>query len=175
MGILSAIWRLISKIFSVVLGWLKKLFSRFFWIILIVAIIWFAPVIAAWLTSVGAPSFVVSMFEAISVATPYVQSAGSWLWDKGSSLVSSAWSSFRGLDAGTQASVALGAAALLAPEETANLVSDAGGLLVDAIGTIGGALFSNPWIMVAGGLAIYWMLLRKKDDVKLEVANAQAA
>lgn len=163
MGILSAIWNLIKKIFSSVLGWLKDIFGKFFLIILILVLIWYAPVIAAWLTSVGAPSFVVSMFNGLSVLAPYVQSAGQWLWTSGSGLVSSAWSAYRGLDAGTQAAIALGAAAAIAPEETAELVAEAGSLLVDTAGTVLGALTSNPWVLVAGGLAVWWLFFRDKD------------
>lgn len=176
MGILTAIWRLISKIFSAVLGWLGDLFGKFFWIILILVVIWYAPVIVAWLTSVGAPGFVVSAFETIALATPYVQSAGMWLWNGASSLVSSAWSAYRGLDAGTQASIALGAAALIAPEETAAVISDASDLLVDAVGVVGGALLSSPWVLAAGAVALYFLFFRKqKSDVVVSVAPSSTS
>lgn len=187
MGILSAIWRLISKIFSAVLSWLGDLFGKLFWIILILVVVWYAPYIVTWLTSVGAPGFLVSAFEAIALATPYVQSAGMWLWDSATGLVSAAWSSYRGLDAGTQASIALGTAALIAPEETSAVVSEAAGLLVDTAGVVGGALLSNPWMLVAGGLALYFLFFRKSrqevvistlpapDPNNADVSSPQAA
>ena len=171
MGILSAIWNLIKKIFSAVLSWIGKIFGKLFWIILIVVLIWYAPVIVAWLTSIGAPGFVVSAFEMISIATPYVQSAGMWLWTGGSSLVSTAWQAFRGLDAGTQAAIALGAAAAIAPEETTALLEESVDLVVDGADAIVGALASNPVVWIAAGLGL-WLLFgssnkrREEPDVQ---------
>lgn len=165
MGFLSAIWNLIKKIFSAVLGWITKLFSKFFWIILIIVVIWFAPVIAAFLLEVGAPTFLVTAFETIAIATPYVQSAGMWLWSQGSSLVSTAWQAYRGLDAGTQAAVALGVAAAIAPEETAALLDETIELATSVGGSLIGALARNPTVMIAAGVIGWWFLFgRKKHD-----------
>lgn len=178
MGILSAIWNLIKKIFSAVLGWIGKLFGKLFWVILILVLIWYAPVIVAWLTSVGAPGFVVSAFELLAVATPYVQSAGMWLWNGGSSLVSTAWQAFRGLDAGTQAAIALGAAAAIAPEETTTLLKEATDLVVDGVDALVGALASNPFVWVAAGLAIWFLFggdSKKEKPSDPQLSNYGAA
>lgn len=176
MGILSAIWNLIKKIFSAVLGWLSDLFGKFFWIILILVVIWFAPVIATWLVSVGAPSFLVTAFQAISVLTPYVQSAGMWLWTSGSSLVSTAWSAFRGLDAGTQAAVALGAAAAIAPEEMQTLIKEAGSLLADGASAIIDGIVSNPLLLAGAAAAVWFLFFRKKSDtVVVETSKGDVA
>lgn len=171
MGILSAIWNLITKIFSSILSWLADIFGDWLLIILILVVIWFAPVIVAWLTSVGAPAFMVSMFEAIAVMTPYVQSAAMWLWESGSSLVSTAWQAYRGLDAGTQASIALGAAALIAPEETAALVSETISTVGDVFSVVADAVMSSPGLMIAGGIALWWLFFRKPASTTIVVRD----
>lgn len=164
MSFLSAIWNLIKKIFSAVLGWIKKIFSKLFWIILILVVIWYAPFIAAYLVEIGAPTFMVSMFDAIAVLTPYVQAAGEWLWSQGSSLISTGWKAYRGLDAGTQAAIALGVSAAIAPEETAAVLSEAGKLAASAIGSLASGVMSTPVGLILGGAALWFFLFRNKSS-----------
>lgn len=164
MGLLSSIWNLIKKIFSAIFSWLADLFGDWFLVLLILVVIWFAPVIAAWLVSVGAPAFAVSFFEAISVLTPYLQAAGAWLWKGGGQLVSTAWDAYKGLSAGMQASIAIGAAAMIAPEETAAVLEDAAAVVATGASAVFGAVVSNPvgFAVIAGAL---WFFLsgRKRE------------
>lgn len=165
MGLLSSVWALITKIFKAIFKWLGDILGEWFLILLIIVVIWFAPVIAAWLVTAGAPAFVVTIFETLALATPYLQTAAAWLWDGGSSLVSSAWSAFRGMDAGTQAAMTLGAAAMIAPEETEAVISDAFDLLATGTEAIVGGFLSNPTGLIIGGLAVWWLFFRDKKDV----------
>lgn len=168
MGLLSSIWNLIMKILGAIFSWIGDLLGDWFLIILIIVLIWFAPVIAVWLTSVGAPSFLVSVFTSMSSLTPYVIKAGTWLWGGASSLVSTAWSSYKGLETGTQAAIALGAAALIAPEETATLITDAADLVSTGaesiLGAVVGAATSSPILLAVGGLAIWYFFFRDKSQ-----------
>lgn len=49
MGLLDSIGRLIKKIISVVFKFIKKIFGKFFLLLLILVIIWFAPYLAGFL------------------------------------------------------------------------------------------------------------------------------
>lgn len=168
MSFFSAVWNLVKKIFSKLFSWLKEIFGDWWWLLLIIAVIWFAPAIAGWLASVGAPEFLVSAMTWIgSTMTPYVVTAGGWLWSGGASLVSSAWTAYKGLDFGTQAMLAVGAAALLAPEETEAVLEEGVDLVTDVIGTVGSAIASSSAFMWAlGAAAIYFLFLRdtKKEE-----------
>lgn len=168
MGILSALWDLIAKIFDAIFSWLGDFLGDWFLVILIIVAIWFAPVITAWLTSVGAPGFLVSAFQTLAVATPWVQSAGAWLWKGGASLLSSAWSGFKALDVGTQAAIVLGAAAAIAPEETETLLTEAVDLATDIVtntgGAVLGALSKSPVAWIVGGVAAWFFFFRNKGE-----------
>lgn len=155
MGLLDSIGRLIKKIISVVFKFIKKIFGKFFLLLLILVIIWFAPYLAGFFAGIGAPAFIVTAFETIALLTPYLVSAVTWLWEGGSSLVSSAWTAFKGAEVGTQASIVMGAAALIAPEETAAVIRDAVDLVADAAITVGGALLKSPWVIGLIGVAGY--------------------
>lgn len=179
MGILSALWDLIAKIFDSIFSWLGDLLGDWFLVILIIVAIWFAPVIATWLTSVGAPGFLVSAFQTLAVATPWVQSAGAWLWKGGASLLSSAWSGFKALDVGTQAAIVLGAAAAIAPEETEQLLTEAVDLATDIVtntgGAVLGALSKSPAAWIIGGIAAWFLFFHDKDNKGVETRPAVGA
>lgn len=168
MSVFSALWDLIARIFDSIFSWLGDFLGDWFLIILIVVAIWFAPVIAAWLTSVGAPGFLVSAFQTLAVATPWVQSAGAWLWEGGASLLSSAWSGFKALDVGTQAAIVLGAAAAIAPGETEKLLTEAVDLAAEIVtntgGAVLGALSRSPVAWIVGGIAAWFLFFRDKGD-----------
>lgn len=169
MGLLDSIGRLIKKIISAVFKFIKKVFSKFFVLLLILVIIWFAPYLAGFFTGIGAPAFIVTAFESIALLTPYVVSAGTWLWEGGASLASSAWSAFKGASVGTQASIVLGAAALVAPEETAAVVSDAVDLVADAALAVGGAVLKSPWVIGLIGVAGYLLFFKGKSKGEEEL------
>lgn len=173
MSIISAIWNLIKKIFSAVLGWLSDIFGKYFLIILALVVIWFAPVISAWLASVGAPAFMVTAFDAIAVLTPYAQTAGQWLWTGGSSMLSGAWQAFKGAEVGTQAAIVLGAAAAIAPEETAVLIGE----VVDTADTLVGAVASSSlfgWLAVGVGAYLLFFRNSNNDENRTAATGAGA-
>lgn len=171
MSVLGALGSLIKKIFQKIFAWLADVFGQLFWILLIIVLIYFAPMIAGYLASVGAPGVLVTAFEALSLATPYVVSAVTWLWEGGASLVSSAWSAYSSLSIGTQASIALGAAALIAPDETAKLVEETTSLIGGAVSTVAGAFFSSPvGIAVLAGAA-WWLFGRSSGSSKQQPTN----
>lgn len=169
MGLLSAIGKLISKIFRAIFKWLKKILGEFWLIILILVVIWFAPVIAPWLASVGAPAWAVSFMASIATnLTPLLVSAGQWLWSAGGSVLSGAWQAYNGLGTGMQAAVAVGAAAMIAPEETQSVVEEVGTVIgagTEAIvGGVGTAILSNPTTLVLAGVLAWWLFFRNDDD-----------
>lgn len=149
-NVLSALGKLISKIFSTIFKVLKELLGKYFLIILLIVAIYFAPLIAGYLASVGAPTFLVSAFETLALATPYVVSAVDTVWAGVSSFGSKAWNAFKTAELGIQAAVVLGVSALIAPEETGNLVSE----VVDAAGEVVGTVVSGTG---AGNLLTYAM------------------
>lgn len=169
MGLLSAIGRLFKAIFKKLLNLIKRIFKKLWWVILVLAIIWFAPAILGYLTSIGAPSFLTTAFSAISTVTPYLTSAVSWISSGAGSLISSAWSGYKSLELGTQLAIAGGAAALIVPEETTDVIKEAGKLAGDVIGATAGAagsivkgFFSSPGGLALAGLGIWYFFLR--DD-----------
>lgn len=166
MSFFSAIWNLVKKIFSKLFSWLKEIFDDWWWLLLIIATIWFAPAIAGWLASVGAPEFLVTAMTWVGTnVTPYVIAAGTWLWQGGASLVSSAWTAYKGLDFGTQAMLAIGAAALLAPEETMTVLDEGVKLVTGVVGAAGSALVkSSAFLWALGAAAVYVLFFSDKKD-----------
>lgn len=158
MSIVSSIFKLfgaiLKKIFRFVLNFIKK----FWWVILIIALIYFAPVIVAYLTSIGAPSWLTTAFTWLSGATPYVTSVVNSIISGASWIGTSVWNAFASASLGTQLSVAVGASMLIAPEETSQVISDTASLITDVTGSvIGGVVSAIPstvwWTVAAvGGL-----------------------
>lgn len=173
MGLLGSIWKLIKKVIDVIFKFLKDIFGDLWPILLIIAVIYFAPYIATYLTSIGAPGWLTTAFTTLAEATPSLTSAMTWLWDSGSTLASTGWTAFKQLDVGTQAAILTGAAALLAPEETEAVISDAVGLLGTGVAAITGGLLSSPVGLALAGFAFYWVFLR--DDKPREIVQPQPA
>lgn len=160
MSVLSSLFNLVKRIISKVFSFVKKLFKRLWPILLIVALIYFAPAIGPFLTSAGLPSLG-SFFSTMGTTmTPSLVKFLSSVWSGVGSLGSSAWNAFSSLSFGTQLSVATGAAALLAPEETADLIGE----VVDTVGDIAGDVLSatgmTPWL-IGGGLLLLFLFLKR--------------
>lgn len=161
---------IISKLFKAIFSAIKKLVSMVFklikkiWpILLVFAAIYFAPAIGGFVTSAGGPQWLSTAIGWVSTnLTPYATSAVSWLTSGAGSLWSSAEEAWAGMTLGTKASLALGSLALLAPEETEELISEVATTVVDATSTIGGAILSgassSPLVWVMGGLLVLWAL-----------------
>lgn len=167
MGLLSAIFKLIKKLIKRVIAVVKKVIEKLGPLLLVLAAVWFAPAIGTWLASVGLPG-IGSAFSWIGTTiTPHLTSAGAWLWDGAKALGGAAWTAFKGAELSTQASIIAGAAMLLAPDETldvlteaAEVVGEIGGALV---GGVAGSIFSNPVVLIGGGLALFLLLSHNKE------------
>jgi hypothetical protein len=176
MGILSKLVDVIKKILSKLWKAIVKFVKKYWVVILILAVIYFAPMAASWLTSVGAPSWLSgSMAWIASTLTPYLTSAVGYLWSATAGLAASAWGAFASASLTTQLALGLGAAYLLAPEETSELVSEVaevvGDVTVDLIGAVasgvGSSLFSNPVVAIAGvGLLAWWLWPSSDNSTK---------
>lgn len=170
MSILSSLFNLIKKIIKKVVDFVKKVIKKYWPVLLILAAIYFAPVIGSFLATNGFAGLG-SVFSSVgSTVTPFLTDAIGWVGSSASSLGSNAWQWFKGLEFGTQASVVLGASALLAPEETADLLGEVAETAWDTAGTVLGAIVdsvaSSPavWI-VGGGLLLLWFLSnRRRSD-----------
>lgn len=162
MSVLSSLGKLVKAIITKVLSFLKKILKKLWPLLLVIGLIYFAPVITGWLTTIGAPSFLTSVFSALSTITPYVSSVLSWIGGGASSIASTAWTAFKGAEFSTQAAVVLGASAMIAPEETAEVVEDvvetAGSLVGTALSSVVSAVAKSPALLVALGFGA-WMLL----------------
>lgn len=167
-NILSSLWRLIKAIIKKIFSWIADLFGDWFLVLLLIVLIFVAPYIAAWLTSVGAPAFLVTAFEVLALATPYLTTALTWLWEGGSSILGFAWDAFKGAETGTKLAIVAGTAALIAPEETSALAEDALELASDVVGTgvgvLAGTILSNPLGLAAAAGLIWWFFLRKPSN-----------
>lgn len=169
-----------GKLFKAILGVFKRILrmivnfvKKYWWVILMVVAIYFAPVISSWLTSAGAPSWLSGAFSWVAGnVTPYVTSLVTWLGSSAGSVVGSVGSWFSSLSFSQQAAVALGAAALIAPQETADVIDAGVGAIGDVVGTVGaaiaGSVLSQPLVWVAAGLAL-WLLWPEKDDQKITI------
>lgn len=169
MSFLSSIGKMLKAIFKKLLSWVKKILKAIWPILLIIAIIYFAPMAVAWLTSVGAPSFLVTGMSAVSSLTPYVTTALSWLGTNAGALVSSAWSGYSSFGTGTQLAILGGAAAMIAPEEFQEVIKEGAALAGDVIGTVAGAVAkgfaASPIGILAIGAGALW-LIGSGDDKK---------
>lgn len=169
MSVFSKLWAAIRKIISKIFAFVKKIFEKLWPLLLALAVIWFAPAITGWLASAGAPTWLSGAFSFIGTTfTPYLSSAASWLMSGAGSLFSGASEVWSSLAMGTKASVILGAATLLAPEEMADLAAEVGTVIGDTIGTVGGSLVGgfagSPFGMVLIGATIWFLLSRSRDE-----------
>lgn len=169
MSIFSKLWAAIRKIVSKIFTFVKKILEKLWPLLLALAVIWFAPAIAGWLTTAGAPAWLSGAFSFIgTTVTPYLTSAASWLMSGAGSLFSGAAAVWSSLSMGTKASVVLGAATLLAPEEMADLAEEVGTVIGDTIGTAGSSLAAgfatSPLGMILIGASIWFLLSRSRDE-----------
>jgi len=102
----------------------------------------------------------------LGLPPPLLQSGIAALWSGVTSVASSGWSAFKAASMSTKLALVTGASALIAPEETAEFLQDTAEFVTDTavgiIGTIASSLFSNPLLLIGGGIAL-WLLLRNKN------------
>jgi hypothetical protein len=171
---LSSLGKLLKKVLSKLMDFIKKILKKLWPLLIIIAIIYFAPLTAGYLSSIGAPSFLTSTFTWVAGnVTPLLSTTLSSLWSGGKALLGSAYSAFGAASTSTKLSLLSGAAALLAPEETAEFIGDVGSYIADTattvLGAIAGTLFSNPIILIGGGLALWWLLSSKDSKETIYV------
>lgn len=163
MSFFSALFKWIKAVFAKVFDLLLKLFKAIWPILLIIAIIYFAPLAAAWLSSVGAPSFLVGAFEFIGAAAPFVESLVGAIGSGLSYVGTEAWSAFAAAEFGTQVAIVAGAGALIAPEETAAVVEEAVEAVVDVTTSVVSGLASSWGWLIAAGAGLYLLTRPRKE------------
>lgn len=167
---------------SDLLSWLKKFvkkvvrsvvkFVKKYWaVLLIVALIFFAPQIALWLTAIGAPAWLVTAMGAVAThATPVLTS----IWGGAAAVAAVAATAFGNAHVLIQAAIVLGAIGLVDEEALEEIVEIGSELVGEAIsvvasGVAGGlstGLFGSPHalpLMLAAGLA-YWLFFAGKSE-----------
>lgn len=162
------------KFFKAILSFFKKLLKKlldfikkYWWLILALLVIWFAPAISTWLAGAGAPSWLTSTFTWIaSNITPSLVSLGQWV---GGGVVSG-WSWFKSLSIGQMAAVGFGAMAMISPDSAKEVVEGAiedittiGGAVVGGVTSVVGSALSTPLKWLGFGL-LAWVVLKPKDQ-----------
>lgn len=175
MGLFSAIAKLFRAIIKAIVNFVKKYWKIILMIVLIVVAIYFAPAIAGWLTSVNAPSFLVTGMQWVGAnITPMLTSG----WAGVTELAGQAWNAFSAASIGTKAAIVTGLSAAIAPEETAEVLKEAGALTGGLITGLASGLLSSPVGLVIAGVCA-WLLFRGKskdnDKQGKEVRNGEDA
>jgi hypothetical protein len=169
MSILSSLLKLFKAIVSKIFAVFKKLFKVLLPVLIAVAIVYFgAPYLASFFTGIGGPAW---LSNALLSLPGYISSGLSYLWDLASPIVgmikqgfSKAWAWFSDLKIGTQALIALGASYAIAPEETAELVSDIATGIGDLAETVLDAALGGGFgtlLLVAAGI---WFFTRDNEQ-----------
>lgn len=164
------IWGIVVGIVEAVVDFIKE----YWWVIIIILVIWYAPNIAFYLGEVGAPEWLVTGAEwlANSSLRTWVVSAGNWLGETISSTVSDLWGAMELTD---KMIAVVGAGVLLAPEETAVFIEETAAAVeqiieplvvagLDIVSTASGAFFSSPLgigVLAVGGLFLLSSLSSK--------------
>lgn len=167
MGFLSSLWKAIKSVVSKLIEWIVDFIKEYWLYIVILIIVWYAPQIAGYLGSVGAPTWAVSAFAWVgAVISPTLWTAGAWAWEGITASVGSGWSAFKAAEFGTKISILTGVGMLIAPEETAALLEATTSSILDATGSvlsaIGSALSDNPLALAGVGLAVYFLFFKER-------------
>lgn len=165
----SSIWKAIKAIVKKVLSFIKSFLKKFGVILLVVAAFWFAPAIAGFLSSAGAPSWLSGAFSWIATTfTPTVVSAGQWLLSGAAKLGSWVKAGWASLTFGQKATLAIGAAGLIAPQEVGQALESTAatvaGIAGSAVGAVATGFVTSPlgFALLAG--AVWFFFLRDNDD-----------
>lgn len=163
MGLIGSIGKLFKALIKAIVNFIKKYFMVILMVVLVVCAVYFAPAIAGWLSSVGAPSFLSSAFTWVGAnVTPLLSAA----WNGVASLGNSAYEAFSAASLGTKAAIVTGISAAIAPEETAAVIADAGALVGDSVAALASGVMSSPigWAVI--GLAAWFLIGSSKNTVK---------
>lgn len=165
----SSLWKAIKAIVKKIFEFIKKFLKKFWVLIALVAVFWFAPAIAGYLASAGAPSWLTGAFSWISTSiTPAVATTGEWLMSGAGQLggwLKAGWAS---LTFGQKATMAVGAAGLLAPEETVKFLGDVAETVGDVagagLGAIAAATTKSPLVVAAIAFAVWYFFIKEDEN-----------
>jgi len=167
MGIGSSIWNFFRAVLKKIFSWVADFIKRFWIIILIVLIIWFAPQIAVMLAEAGAPVFMVEAMTFVATnVTPFLVSWGTWIAEGIAHVGTQAAIWYNGLGFQAKFLIAWGAAALIAPEETAELTQEvlekvieiATPILETVTDAVTDVLFNTPLGLGFVAFGLVWLL-----------------
>lgn len=175
MSILSALGNLLKALFKKLVNFVKAFFKKLWPILLIIAVIYFAPVLAAWLTSIGAPSFIITAMEAVTTLTPWITDAVAWAWTGITEFSATSWATFAEMGWETELIIGAGIAAAAAPEETTALAEEVVTTVADVAagvtGSIAGAIARSPLGILALGAGAFFLLGNKRDDSRIVLSS----
>jgi hypothetical protein len=175
MSILDSFLSLILAVIAAILSDIWQFVMDYWPIILILVMIYFAPQIAVYLAQTSwAPTWLISLFEALAVVSPYLVAVVDAAWAGMLYLASTAWSVYTALGPWLQLAVALGAAYLLAPEETSDFVDDVVGVVSSGLGIVADIISGvtapviGPLLTLALAGAGLWIMASDDDDDQQE-------
>lgn len=184
MSFLNSLASWFKAIFKAIFKFVTKLLKQLWPLILVIAVIYFAPAIGLWLTSAGAPAWLSSSFVWIGAnVTPLLTSAISSVWSGTAALAGNAWTAFKAAELTTQLMVLGATAALIAPDETAALISDAvktvAGVVTDVTSDVAGSILTMDilgvplWGWAAGAIAIFFLSKKREPDDTVVVGDLE--
>jgi hypothetical protein len=169
-----------GDLLDAIFGWIKAVWDKIWefikenWlIILLIVVIWYAPQIAAWLESSGAPAFLVDSFSWIgSAVTPTLHLIGGYVTSALSAIGEATWGFLTSESIGwaVKALVVLGGAYLIAPEEAAAIIDAATEFATDVVVDVVSAIASGVSdaiglpALAMGGIALYFFFSGRKKD-----------
>lgn len=158
MSIISAFVKLLKAIVKKIIKFIIAVIKKFWWVILIIAIIYFAPYLLTTMVEIGAPEFLCTAMEYIAVElSPLVVDAVAWAVDGVVSVAATAGTAFGEAGIIVQAATVIGSCFLIAPDETTELVSEVaagvGELLGAAVSGVSSGLGLGSWLL--WGLAAF--------------------
>ena len=185
MSFLNSLASWFKAIFRSIFKFITKLLKTLWPIILVGALIYFAPAISSWLVSSGAPTWLSGAFGWVgSTVTPLLTSAVSGIWSGTAALAGSAWTAFKAASLTTQLMVLGATAALIAPDETAAVISDAvstvAGVVSDVASTVATTVATTSiagvplWLWGVGGLAAYFLLTSNKKSNQIQLVDKRS-
>lgn len=171
MSVLGSIFKWIGALLKKVVSMVGKVLKKIWPILLLIAVIYFAPFLTGYLTSIGAPGFLTSALSAVATnVTPLLTSAIAYVSSGAATVGSTAWAAFKTAEISTQAALVLGTSLLIAPEETAGLIGDAANAVGEVVGQVGGGLVSGVFggsgtlMLFALGAAAYFLLFPSNNE-----------
>lgn len=172
MGLLSRFWKKFLALFRRIFRKIAHFIKKYWYLIVAVLIVWFAPQISAWLIAQGAPSFLVTAVQSLVPASEWLHTAAAAVWKLGAKLFVNVGLDWETMALGTKCAVIAGGLFLIAPDETKALFAEVANSAVkygkQGLNHGAKALGLPPvhtWLWWGlGGLITYKVLTRKKGE-----------